>query len=56
MAGDSMTRQTRGRPDDLMVSVLMAICGTDREILEGDLGYPPSGRDRLILGHEALGR
>ena len=38
-------------------SMLMAgICGTDREILEGDLGYPPSGRDRLILGHEALGR
>ena len=43
--------------DDLVVVMLMAgICGTDREILEGDLGYPPSGRDRLILGHEALGR
>ncbi|HEU5113073.1 MAG TPA: glucose 1-dehydrogenase, partial [Acidimicrobiia bacterium] len=43
--------------DDLLVSVLMAgICGTDHEILEGDLGYPPSGRDRLTLGHEALGR
>ena len=43
--------------DDLLVGMLMAgICGTDHEILEGDLGYPPPGRDRLILGHEALGR
>ena len=43
--------------DDLIVSVLMAgICGTDHEILEGDLGYPPSGRARMVLGHEALGR
>ena len=43
--------------DDLVVAMLMAgICGTDHEILEGDLGYSPSGRHRLILGHEALGR
>jgi threonine dehydrogenase-like Zn-dependent dehydrogenase len=41
----------------LVVAMLMAgICGTDHEILEGDLGYSPSGRHRLILGHEALGR
>jgi threonine dehydrogenase-like Zn-dependent dehydrogenase len=43
--------------DDLLVAVLMAgICGTDHEILEGDIGYPAPGRDRLVLGHEALGQ
>jgi threonine dehydrogenase-like Zn-dependent dehydrogenase len=45
------------RPGDLLVEVLaVGICGTDHEIIEGDLGYPPPGRDRLILGHEALAR
>ena len=43
--------------DDLLVAVLMAgICGTDHEILQGDIGYPAPGRDRLVLGHEALGQ
>lgn len=43
--------------DELVVAMLMAgVCGTDHEILEGDLGYPPPGRERLILGHEALGQ
>ena len=44
-------------PDELLVEMVVAgICGTDHEILEGDIGYPASGRDRLVLGHEALGR
>ena len=42
---------------ELLVAMLMAgVCGTDHEILEGDIGYPAPGRDRLVLGHEALGR
>jgi glucose 1-dehydrogenase len=42
---------------ELLVEMMVAgICGTDHEILEGDLGYPAPGRDRLVLGHEALGR
>jgi threonine dehydrogenase-like Zn-dependent dehydrogenase len=32
------------------------ICGTDAEIASGAYGWPPAGRDRLILGHESLGR
>ena len=32
------------------------ICGTDAEIAGGSYGWPPPGRDRLILGHESLGR
>ena len=44
-------------PGVLLVATLMAgVCGTDHEILEGDIGHPAPGRDRLVLGHEALGR
>ena len=48
-------------PDERWGSVLVealavGICGTDVEIAEGSYGWPPSGRDRLILGHESLGR
>jgi glucose 1-dehydrogenase len=32
------------------------VCGTDREIAAGDYGWAPPGRDRLVLGHESLGR
>ena len=32
------------------------ICGTDTEIAGGSYGWAPPGRDRLILGHESLGR
>lgn len=32
------------------------MCGTDREIVAGAYGWPPPGRDRLVLGHESLGR
>ena len=41
----------------VLVEVLsIGVCGTDREILAGDYGWPPPGRERLILGHESLGR
>jgi glucose 1-dehydrogenase len=44
-------------PGELLVEMVVSgICGTDHEILEGDIGYPPPGRDRLVLGHEALGK
>jgi len=33
----------------------VGICGTDIEIIEGKYGWPPPGRDRLVLGHESLG-
>jgi threonine dehydrogenase-like Zn-dependent dehydrogenase len=32
------------------------VCGTDREIAAGEYGWAPPGRERLILGHESLGR
>jgi threonine dehydrogenase-like Zn-dependent dehydrogenase len=44
-------------PEELLVeTVALGICGTDREILAGAYGSPPPGRDRLVLGHESLGR
>ena len=44
--------------DGAVVVEVMAvgICGTDIEILEGKYGWAPPGHDRLILGHESLGR
>jgi threonine dehydrogenase-like Zn-dependent dehydrogenase len=32
------------------------VCGTDVEIADGLYGWAPPGRERLILGHESLGR
>jgi len=40
----------------LVEAIALGVCGTDREIIEGDYGEAPRGRDRLILGHESLGR
>jgi threonine dehydrogenase-like Zn-dependent dehydrogenase len=40
----------------LVEGLAVGVCGTDREILEGHYGEPPPGRDRLVLGHESLGR
>jgi threonine dehydrogenase-like Zn-dependent dehydrogenase len=47
----------RPGPNDLLVEGLaMGVCGTDLEIVRGDYGWAPPGRERLILGHESLGR
>jgi glucose 1-dehydrogenase len=44
-------------PDELLVDGLaLGVCGTDREIVAGEYGWTPPGRERLILGHESLGR
>ena len=40
----------------LVEALAVGICGTDIEIAEGEYGWPPPGRERLILGHESLGR
>jgi threonine dehydrogenase-like Zn-dependent dehydrogenase len=45
------------RDGDLLVEMLaLGVCGTDREIVAGEYGWPPPGSDRLVLGHESLGR
>jgi glucose 1-dehydrogenase len=40
----------------LVEAVAVGICGTDKEIISGAYGWAPPGRDRLVLGHESLGR
>jgi threonine dehydrogenase-like Zn-dependent dehydrogenase len=46
-----------GEDGDVLVrTVAVGICGTDREILRGAYGTAPAQRERLILGHESIGR
>src|SRR5262249_10666534 len=40
----------------LVDAIALGVCGTDREIIAGDYGEAPKGQERLILGHESLGR
>lgn len=48
-------------PEEVAGAVLVeglyaGICGTDVEIVTEGLGAVPAGSDRLVLGHESLGR
>ena len=44
-------------PDTLLVdAVAIGVCGTDIEILSGSYGQAPPGRERLVIGHENIGR
>jgi glucose 1-dehydrogenase len=40
----------------LVQTQAIGICGTDLEIINGEYGTAPPGQDRLIIGHESLGR
>lgn len=40
----------------LVETIAVGVCGTDREIIAGEHGQAPPGRERLVLGHESLGR
>jgi glucose 1-dehydrogenase len=40
----------------LVDGLLLGVCGTDKEIAAGQYGWAPPGEQRLILGHESLGR
>lgn len=40
----------------LVETIAIGVCGTDAEIVHGDYGWAPPGRNRLVLGHESLGR
>ncbi|HET8598910.1 MAG TPA: glucose 1-dehydrogenase [Segeticoccus sp.] len=44
--------------DDLLLvdGLAVGVCGTDKELAAGDYGWAPPGRDRLVIGHESLGR
>jgi threonine dehydrogenase-like Zn-dependent dehydrogenase len=40
----------------LVQALALGVCGTDRELIDGKYGEAPPGRERLVLGHESLGR
>ena len=40
----------------LVRGLALGVCGTDLEIVEGEYGWAPSEQERLVLGHESLGR
>jgi glucose 1-dehydrogenase len=40
----------------LVEGLALGVCGTDKEIARGEYGWAPTGRQRLVLGHESLGR
>lgn len=46
----------RGETELLVDGLAAGVCGTDREIVAGEYGWAPPREDRLILGHESLGR
>jgi threonine dehydrogenase-like Zn-dependent dehydrogenase len=61
--GKANTLELRDVPDPdpgdgnlLVDGVAIGVCGTDHEIASGDYGWAPEGHDRLIVGHESLGR
>ncbi|AQZ66293.1 Glucose 1-dehydrogenase [[Actinomadura] parvosata subsp. kistnae] len=44
------------RGELLVQGLALGICGTDRELDQAEYGWPPPGRDRMVIGHESLGR
>jgi threonine dehydrogenase-like Zn-dependent dehydrogenase len=46
----------RGKGELLVQGLALGICGTDRELAAAEYGWAPPGKDRMIIGHESLGR
>jgi threonine dehydrogenase-like Zn-dependent dehydrogenase len=53
---DSVSEPPLADGEILVETMAVGICGTDRDIAAGMYGWAPPGSDRLIIGHESLGR
>lgn len=53
---DEVAEPIAGDDQLLVEGLLVGICGTDVDIIEDGYGKQPPGRDRLVIGHESLGR
>jgi glucose 1-dehydrogenase len=53
---DNATEPAVGAGSVVVEALAVGICGTDAEIANGEYGWAPPGEERLILGHESLGR
>lgn len=56
LAVEDMPEPDEGLGDVLVDGVAVGVCGTDHELADGDYGWAPEGSERLIIGHESLGR
>ncbi len=63
LPGQANTAQLTDMPDPplddgpiLVQTMAIGVCGTDLEIVNGDYGAAPAGAERLVIGHESLGR
>ena len=59
-AGSARLDEVREPPPEegaiLVDGLALGVCGTDLEIIRGEYGFTPEGAQRLVLGHESLGR
>jgi threonine dehydrogenase-like Zn-dependent dehydrogenase len=54
---DDVPEPSEEQGDVLVDGLALGICGTDAEIVRGEYGFNlPNGEERMILGHESLGR
>jgi glucose 1-dehydrogenase len=53
---DAIEEPAAGQGTVLVRTLAVGVCGTDRELIQGRFGEAPSGEERLVLGHESLGR
>jgi len=53
---DDVPEPPAGDGPVLVETLAVGVCGTDMEIVSGAYGWAPPGHDRLVLGHESLGR
>ena len=51
-----MPEPVAGSNDLLVDGLAVGVCGTDKEIVAGDYGWAPPAHERLLIGHESLGR
>lgn len=45
-----------GAGELLVEGLALGVCGTDKELANGEYGWAPAGADRMVIGHESLGR
>jgi threonine dehydrogenase-like Zn-dependent dehydrogenase len=53
---DDVPEPALGEGSVLVEAIAVGVCGTDVEIVDGKYGWSPPGSDRLVLGHESLGK
>jgi threonine dehydrogenase-like Zn-dependent dehydrogenase len=53
---DELPEPPRDPGSVLVRALAVGVCGTDRELIDGLYGEAAPGRERLVLGHESLGR